>query len=73
MADYNFFCSYQGVSSDGKHGKVMEFHYFFPGLEKSWKLTPGFHKKSWKFKGIHLRNGVAPLFHPAFQYKDTFM
>ena len=33
----------QGVSSPGKPGKVMEFH-FFPGLEKSWKLTPGFGK-----------------------------
>ena len=27
-----------------KPGKVMEFHYFFPGLEKSWKFTPGFGK-----------------------------
>ena len=34
----------QGVSSHGKPGKVLEFHYFFPGLEKSWKLTPGFGK-----------------------------
>ena len=34
----------QGVSSHGKPGKVMEFHSFFPGLEKSWKLTPGFGK-----------------------------
>ena len=34
----------QGVSSQGKPGKVMEFHLFFPGLEKSWKLTPGFGK-----------------------------
>ena len=32
----------QGVSSHGKPGKVMEFHFVFPGLEKSWKLTPGF-------------------------------
>ena len=34
----------QGVSSHGKPGKVMEFHFFCPGLEKSWKLTPGFGK-----------------------------
>ena len=34
----------QGVSSHGKPGKVMEFHFSFPGLEKSWKLTPGFGK-----------------------------
>ena len=34
----------QGVSSHGKPGKVMEFHFLFPGLEKSWKLTPGFGK-----------------------------
>ena len=27
-----------------KPGKVVEFHYFVPGLEKSWKLTPGFGK-----------------------------
>ena len=33
-----------GVSSHGIPGKVMEFHYFFPGLEKSWKLTPDFGK-----------------------------
>ena len=32
-----------GVSSHGKPGEVREFH-FFPGLEKSWKLTPGFGK-----------------------------
>ena len=32
----------QGVSSHVKSGKVMEFHFIFPGLEKSWKLTPGF-------------------------------
>ena len=30
------------------------------------------HKKSWELKGILLRNNV-PFFHPAFQYKDTFM
>ena len=34
-----------------------------------WKI----HKKSWKLKGILSRNGVVPFFHPAFQYKDTFM
>ena len=34
----------QGVSSHGKPGKVMEFHFLFPGLEKSWKLTSGFGK-----------------------------
>ena len=34
----------QGVSSHGKPGKAMEFHICFPGLEKSWKLTPGFGK-----------------------------
>ena len=49
----------QGVSSHEKPGKVMEFHYFFPGLEKSWKLTPGF--------------GFVPFFHPAFQYQDRFI
>ena len=32
------------VQGHGKPGKVMEFHYFFPGLEKSWTLTPGFGK-----------------------------
>ena len=36
--------SSQGVSSHGKPGKVMEFHFIFPGVEKSWKLTPGFGK-----------------------------
>ena len=35
---------WQGVSSHGKPGKVVEFHFLFPGLEKSWKLTPGFEK-----------------------------
>ena len=35
----------QGVSSHGKPGKVMEFHYFFfQAWEKSWKLTPDFGK-----------------------------
>ena len=34
----------QGVSSHGKPGKVMQFHFLFPGLEKSWNLTPGFGK-----------------------------
>ena len=34
----------QGVSSHGKPGKVMEFHFLFPGLEKSWNLTGGFGK-----------------------------
>ena len=34
----------QGVSSHGKPGKVMEFHFVFSGLEKSWKLSPGFGK-----------------------------
>ena len=34
-----------------------------------WKI----HKKSWKLKGILLRNGVVPFFHPTFQYKDTLM
>ena len=34
----------QGVSSHGKRGEVMEFHYFFPGLGKSWKLIPDFGK-----------------------------
>ena len=34
----------QGVFSLGKPGKVMEFQFSFPGLEKSWKLTPGFGK-----------------------------
>ena len=33
--------SVQGVSSHGKPGKVMEFHFIFPGLEKSWNFTPG--------------------------------
>ena len=37
-------CSLHCVSSHGKPGKVMEFHFCFPGLEKSWKLTPGFGK-----------------------------
>ena len=37
--------SVQGVSSHGKPGNlVMEFHFVFPGLEKSWNLTPGFGK-----------------------------
>ena len=67
---------FQGVSSHGKPGKVMEFHFLFPGLEKSWKLTPGFGKfieSHGNLKGILSRNGVVPFFHPAFQYKDTFM
>ena len=34
----------QGVSSHGKPGKVMEFYFLFPGMEKSWNLTPGFGK-----------------------------
>ena len=34
----------QDGSSHGKPGKIMEFHFYFPGLEKSWKLTPGFGK-----------------------------
>ena len=29
-------------SSHGKPGKVMEFNFLFPGVEKSWNLTPGF-------------------------------
>ena len=33
---------FQGVSSHGKPGKVMEFCFLFPGLEKSWNLTQGF-------------------------------
>ena len=37
-------CYTEGVSSHGKPGKVMEFHFLFPGLEKSWNLTPGFGK-----------------------------
>ena len=40
-------------------GKVMRFHFLFPGLEKSWKLTPGFGK----LKGIS-QNGAVPFFHP---------
>ena len=39
-------CSEQGVSSHGKLGKVMEFHFLFSGLENPWKL-----------KGILLQNG----------------
>ena len=64
----------QGVFSRGKPGKVIEFHFLFPGLEKSWKLTPGFGKliKS-HGNGILSHNGAVPFFHPAFQYKDTFM
>ena len=31
-----------------------------------WKI----HKKSWKLKGILLRNSAVCFFHPAFQYKD---
>ena len=34
----------QGVSSHGKPGKVMEFHFHFPGLKKSWNLTRAFGK-----------------------------
>ena len=34
----------QGVSSHGKPGKAMELHFLFPGLEKSWQLTPDFGK-----------------------------
>ena len=55
--------SVQGVSSHSKPGKVMKIDSRF------WKI----HKKSWKLKGILSRNGVVPFFHPAFQYKDTFM
>ena len=68
------FCM-QRISSHGKPRKIMEFHFFFrPGTvmeidSRFWKI----HKKSWKIKGILSRNGVVPFFHPAFQYKDTFM
>ena len=51
--------------------------FCFAGLEKSWKLTPDcgkFIKSHGNFKRHHpLRNGVVSFFHPAFQYKDTFM
>ena len=65
----------QGVSSQIHPGRVMEFHFFSrPGKvmeidSRFWKMR----LKSWKLKGIFLRNGVVPFFHPAFQYKDTFM
>ena len=41
---YKMLTSVQGVSSHGTPGKVMEFLFLFPGLEKSSKLTPGFGK-----------------------------
>ena len=66
----------QGVSSHEKPGKVMEFHYFLSRPGKVMEIDSGFwkiHKKSWKLKGIFLRNGVVPFFHPAFQYKDRFI
>ena len=45
MTIMNYFLkSSQGVSSHGKPGKAMEFHFLFPGLEKSWNLTLGFGK-----------------------------
>ena len=44
-------------------GKVMEID------SRLWKI----HKKSWKLKGILSRKGAVPFFHPAFQYKSTFM
>ena len=34
----------QGVSGSGKPGKVIELHFSFSGLEKSWKLSLGFGK-----------------------------
>ena len=65
----------QGVSSHGKPGKVMEFHFFSrPGKvmeidSRFWKI----HKKSWKLKGLLSQNSVVPFFHPVFQYKDMFV
>ena len=43
-SEFHFIYKLQGVSSHGKPGKVVEFNFLFPGLEKSWKLTPGFGK-----------------------------
>ena len=67
---------WQVISSDGKPGKVMAFHYFFSRPEKVMEIDSRFwkiDKKSWKSKGILSRNGVVPFFHPVFQYNDTFM
>ena len=44
-------------------GKVLEID------SRLWKILT----KSWKFKGILLRNDVVTFFHPAFKNKDTFM
>ena len=67
-------CHMQGVSNHGNPGKVLEFHFSRPrkvmdNHSRLWKIQ----KKSWKLKGILLRNGVVAFFHPAFQYKETFM
>ena len=49
---------------------------FFPGLEKSWKLTPGFGsliKMSWKFKDILLWNGVVYVMRSNFGVFHVFL
>ena len=59
----------KGVCSYGKPGKVMEFHFLFSALSKSWKLIPDFGKfiKVMEMITYHLAkpHGSIPLFNSA--------
>ena len=67
----------QGVSSHGEPGKVMELHFLFPGLEKSWNLTLGFGKflKVMEIIRHPLKKPccAVPLLNPAHQLRDLEM
>ena len=67
----------QGVSGHGKPGKVMEFHFLFPGLEKSWNWTPCFGKfiKVMEIiKNLLVEpHGLVILLYPAHQHRDIDM
>ena len=72
-----FWGNVQGVSSHGKPGKVMEFHFLFPGLEKSWNVTQGFGKLIKIMEIIRhplaKHHGSFPLLNPALQNRDIDM
>ena len=55
----------------------MEFHFLFPGLEKSWNLTPGFGKFKKVMKIIKNPllepHSLVPLLNPAHQHRDMDM
>ena len=52
----------------------MEFHFLFPGLEKSWNLTPGFGKLIKVMEiikhSLAKPHGSVSLLNPAYQHRD---